>query len=236
MATDYIGMSASRKYMADAFRGGGAIVGKNVTISSIDDIDGGHRITFAYTLDDGEKKESTLEVMDGKNGSDGKEGFAPEIEEHKDNGNGVYKLVIRTKKNQFETPNLIPELDLKKIIVDINLNERGVLEAKRADGSIKYISIPTVKDPSYVTPQEPDDGIEDGGDNTSGTENENLVSITSIEFDSDKDLEISYDGTVEQEFPTFEINYSTGELNVVDNGNNNVTFEINSNKNLEVNY
>jgi hypothetical protein len=78
--------------------------------------------------------------------------------------------------------------------------------------------------------------MEDGGDDTSGTENENLVSITSIEFGSDKDLEISYDGTIEQEFPTFEINYSTGELNVVDNGNNNVTFEINSNKNLEVNY
>lgn len=236
MATDYIGMSASRKYMADAFRGGGAIVGKNVTISSIDDIDGGHRITFAYTLDDGEKKESTLEVMDGKNGSDGKEGFAPEIEEHEDNGDGVYKLVIKTKKNQFETPNLIPELDLKKIIVDINLNERGVLEAKRADGSIKYISIPTVKDPSYITPQEPeDDGNKDSGDDTT-TDTENLLSITSIAFSSSKDLEISYSGTPEQEFPTFETNYSTGELSVVDNGNNNVTFEINSSNNLEVSY
>jgi hypothetical protein len=148
-------------------------------------------------------------------------------------------LVIKTKKNQFETPNLIPELDLKKIIVDISLNERGVLEAKRADGSIKYVSLPTVKDPSYVTPQEPeDDGngdVEDGGDDTT-TDTENLLSITSIAFSSSKDLEISYSGTPEQEFPSFETNYSTGELSVVDNGNNNITFEINSSNNLEVTY
>ena len=129
----------------------------------------------------------------------------------------------------------MPKLNLKKIIVDINLNDRGVLEVKRADGSIKYVSLPTVKDPSYVPPQEPeDDGGDDGEDDT--TDTENLLSITSIAFSSSKDLEISYDGTPEQEFPTFETDYSTGELSVVDNGNNNVTFEINSSNNLEVTY
>lgn len=235
MATDYIGLSASRKYMADAFRGGGAIVGKNVTISSIEPIDGGNRITFAYTMDDGEKVESILDVMNGHDGTPGQDGYAPEIEEHEDNNDEVYRLVVKTERNEFVTPNLMPKLNLKKIIVDINLNDRGVLELKRADGSIKYISLPTVKDPSYVTPQEPEDeGGDDGEDDT--TDTENLLSITSIAFSSSKDLEISYDGTPEQEFPTFETDYSTGELSVVDNGNNNVTFEINSSNNLEVTY
>lgn len=238
MSRDYIGLSTSKKYMVDAFRGGGAIVGKNVTISSIDPINGGNRITFGYTMDDGEKVESILDVMNGHDGAPGQDGYAPEIEEHKDNTDEVYRLIVRTERNEFITPNLMPKLNLKKIIVDINLNERGVLELTRADGSIKYVSLPTVKDPSYVTPQEPeDDGNEDGGgDDDTTTDTENLLSITSIAFSSSKDLEISYSGTPEQEFPTFETNYSTGELSVVDNGNNNVTFEINSSNNLEVSY
>lgn len=36
--------------------GGGAVVGKNVIISSIEPIENGNRVTFAYTLDDGTQK------------------------------------------------------------------------------------------------------------------------------------------------------------------------------------
>lgn len=67
-------LAASKKFTSESLLGGGAVVGKNVTISSITPIDGGNRITFSYTLDDGTAKTSTLDVMNGINGTDGKDG------------------------------------------------------------------------------------------------------------------------------------------------------------------
>lgn len=66
---------ASKKFTSESLLGGGAVVGKNVTISSITPIDGGNTITFSYTLDDGTVKTSTLDVMNGVNGTDGKNGI-----------------------------------------------------------------------------------------------------------------------------------------------------------------
>lgn len=54
-----------KKYTKESLLGGGAVVGKNVIISSIAPILGGNRITFSYTLDDGTVKTSLLDVMDG---------------------------------------------------------------------------------------------------------------------------------------------------------------------------
>lgn len=65
---------AAKKFTSETVLGGGAVVGKNVTISSITPIDGGNRITFSYTLDNGTTKTSTLKVMNGVNGVDGKDG------------------------------------------------------------------------------------------------------------------------------------------------------------------
>lgn len=65
---------AAKKFTSETVLGGGAVVGKNVTISSITPIDGGNRITFSYTLDNGTTETSTLDVMNGVNGTDGKDG------------------------------------------------------------------------------------------------------------------------------------------------------------------
>ena len=70
-------LAAAKKFTSETVLGGGAVVGKNVTISSITPIDGGNRVTFSYTLDNGTTKTSTLDVMngvDGKDGNDGKNG------------------------------------------------------------------------------------------------------------------------------------------------------------------
>ena len=67
-------LAVSKKFTSESLLGGGAVVGKNVTISSITPIDGGNRITFSYTLDDGTVKTSTLDVMNGINGTDGQKG------------------------------------------------------------------------------------------------------------------------------------------------------------------
>nr|DAZ84233.1 MAG TPA: hypothetical protein [Caudoviricetes sp.] len=64
----------AKKFTSETVLGGGAVVGKNVTISSIIPIDGGNRITFSYTLDNGTTRTSTLDVMNGVNGQDGQKG------------------------------------------------------------------------------------------------------------------------------------------------------------------
>lgn len=74
MGVDQITLSVAKGYVKETVLGGGAVVGKNVTISSITPIDGGNRITFSYTLDNGTTKTSTFDVMNGVNGADGKDG------------------------------------------------------------------------------------------------------------------------------------------------------------------
>lgn len=57
-------LGAAKRYVDESLLGGGAVVGKNVTVSSITPIDGGNKVTFTYTLDDGTAKTSTLDVLD----------------------------------------------------------------------------------------------------------------------------------------------------------------------------
>ena len=66
MAMDVVALRASKKYTDETVLGGGAVVGKNVNVSSITKIDGGNRVEFSYTLDDGTVKTSSMDVMDGK--------------------------------------------------------------------------------------------------------------------------------------------------------------------------
>lgn len=56
----------SRKYTEQSLEGLGAIKGKNATISSIEEIEGGNKITFSWYLDDGTQKTQTVDVMDGE--------------------------------------------------------------------------------------------------------------------------------------------------------------------------
>ena len=71
MGLNIFTLGSSKTYTRESLLGGGAVVGKNVTISSITPIEGGNRVTFSYTLDDGTVKTSTMDVMDGKDGIDG---------------------------------------------------------------------------------------------------------------------------------------------------------------------
>ena len=66
MGLEILTLGSSKTYTRESLLGGGAVVGKNVTISSITPIEGGNRVTFSYTLDDGTVKTSSLDVMNGK--------------------------------------------------------------------------------------------------------------------------------------------------------------------------
>ena len=74
MGLEILTLGSSKTYTRESLLGGGAVVGKNVTISSITSIEGGNRVTFSYTLDNGTVKTSTMDVMDGKDGIDGTNG------------------------------------------------------------------------------------------------------------------------------------------------------------------
>lgn len=58
----------AKGYTDETVIGGGALKGKNCTISSITEIEGGHRVTFSWTLDNGTTKSQTLDVMNGEDG------------------------------------------------------------------------------------------------------------------------------------------------------------------------
>lgn len=66
---DIVTYILSKKYTDKSLIGGGAIKGKNCTIDSITAIDGGHRVTFGWTLDDGTEETGYMDVMDGADGS-----------------------------------------------------------------------------------------------------------------------------------------------------------------------
>lgn len=66
MGLNILTLGSSKTYTKESLLGGGAVVGKNVTISSITPIEGGNKVTFSYALDDGTVKTSSLDVMNGK--------------------------------------------------------------------------------------------------------------------------------------------------------------------------
>lgn len=106
---------AAKKFTSETVLGGGAVAGKNVTISSITPIDGGNRITFSYTLDNGTTKTSTLDVMNGKDGKNGSGSSAGEenvIESIK--VNGIAQTVAEDKSVDIT----VPTVDVDKNYVD----------------------------------------------------------------------------------------------------------------------
>jgi hypothetical protein len=74
MAFSIPAYAAGRKYTDETVEGGGAVKGKNCTIESITEIEGGQRVKFAWELDDGTKKTADMDVLDGEDGEQGPKG------------------------------------------------------------------------------------------------------------------------------------------------------------------
>lgn len=71
---DVVAMALSNGYTDETVAGGGAIKGKNCTIESVTAIEGGHRLTFKWELDNGTVQRTTMDVLDGSKGSKGDKG------------------------------------------------------------------------------------------------------------------------------------------------------------------
>lgn len=85
-------VAVSKRFTKESLLGGGALVGKNVTISKIKPIPGGNQVTFSYALDDGQARTSTLDVMDGKDGTPGTNGIDGEDGADGQDGNGILDI------------------------------------------------------------------------------------------------------------------------------------------------
>lgn len=138
-------LAAAKKFTSETVLGGGAVVGKNVTISSITPIDGGNRITFSYTLDNGTTKTSTLDVMNGKDGKNGSGSSAGEenvIESIK--VNGIAQTVAEDKSVDIT----VPTVDVDKNYVD---GEVSSLKEDIVDiENLVAIKSPNLFDPSKL--------------------------------------------------------------------------------------
>lgn len=67
-------VSQSKTYTDDSIAGGGISAGKPCQIKSIEDITGGHKVTFAWYLDNGKEQTGYMNVKDGAPGQPGEPG------------------------------------------------------------------------------------------------------------------------------------------------------------------
>lgn len=67
-------LAVAKKYTDNTVAGGGAVRGKNCVIESITEIDGGHRVTFKWTLDNGTVQRQYMDVSNGERGPQGLQG------------------------------------------------------------------------------------------------------------------------------------------------------------------
>lgn len=68
MGLDLLTLATAKNHTNATILGGGAVAGKNVTISNIAPTDTGNKVTFQYTLDNGTVETSEMEVENGENG------------------------------------------------------------------------------------------------------------------------------------------------------------------------
>lgn len=69
----------SKRYVDDTIKGAGAVQGAPCQIQSIEQVQGGNKITFLWELNDGTQRTDTIFIKDGEKGatgagSDGKDG------------------------------------------------------------------------------------------------------------------------------------------------------------------
>lgn len=71
---DVLSLAVANTYTDETVVGGGAIKGSPCYIKSKTAIDGGNRVTFGWTLEDGTEKTAFIDVMNGAKGEDGEKG------------------------------------------------------------------------------------------------------------------------------------------------------------------
>lgn len=114
---DVVAWLLANGYTDESIAGGGAVKGKNCTVDSITDIEGGHRVTFKWTLDNGTVKTGSMDVMDGTKGEDGEKG---------EDGRGIKSSYVNDQDHFIIVYDDDTEEDCGKITV-VGVNELSEL-------------------------------------------------------------------------------------------------------------
>lgn len=124
---DVITLALAKKYTRESLLGGGAVVGKNVVVQSITPIDGGNRVTFGYTLDDGTPKTSYMDVMNGVDGKDASgEITQEEIQE-------VVEKYLEENPISYENLEGKPTINGVELSGDLSLEDIGITDSSSDD-------------------------------------------------------------------------------------------------------
>lgn len=81
----------SKRYVDETIAGAGAVQGAPCQIQSIEQVDGGNKITFLWELKDGTTRTETIFVRDGEPGTPGEPGIGVDGQDGKD-GVGIVKI------------------------------------------------------------------------------------------------------------------------------------------------
>lgn len=128
---DKVTLAIAKKYTDDTILGGGGIKGKNCTIYGIQDILGGKRVTFQWTLDDGTLRQQTMDVMngaDGQNGVDGAKG------DKGAKGLGIKSAIVDTNNHLIITYDDNSTEDAGEINLSTISDKLEILDAPTTDG------------------------------------------------------------------------------------------------------
>ena len=96
-------LALAKSYTDVSIAGAGAIKGKNCEIQSIEPIEGGNRITFAWYNGSDVLITDTLDVMDGEDGEKGDKGDTGEKGAKGDTGNGIASIVKTSTVGNVDT-------------------------------------------------------------------------------------------------------------------------------------
>lgn len=143
-----------KKYTDNSIAGGGAIKGKNCTITSIVPITGGNRITFQWTLDNGTVQTDTLDVMNGINGTNGRDGVdgqdgadgadgvgiaSIDFKEKDADGNNVYTVTYTDSNTDEIVCPIGPKGDDGVGVPDGGTTGQILAKNSNADGDAKWV-------------------------------------------------------------------------------------------------
>lgn len=128
---DLLTLQMAKNYTDETAEGMGIQKGKNCQIQSIEDITGGHRITFAWYDEDQVLQTDTVDIMDGPEGPEGPQGPQGEVGES-GVGFGPVPEVMPEGVNWWIDPNGEP--NTAATINDTNVSEDETWSSKKISG------------------------------------------------------------------------------------------------------
>lgn len=143
--TAKMALASSKKYTDETVIGGGAIKGKNCTITKIEDVEGGKKVTFSWTLDNGIVKTDSMTVKNGEDGYTPQKDvdyFDGEKGDKGDAGNGILSITKQGTAGLVDTYIILFD-DGTTATYDV-VNGANVTKTSQLDNDSEFITNATI--------------------------------------------------------------------------------------------